>query len=80
MSSGARPSGAFAAPLTMAAGTAETGEAMSESTALVRRVCSPEWARLSFELVLAGRAPVNRKWQADVNRRMVELRARLGLR
>ena len=44
-------------------------------TAMVRRVCSPEWDRLSFELVKAGRVPVNRAWQADVNRRMVALRA-----
>lgn len=43
-------------------------------TALVVRKCSPEWDRLSFELVKAGRVPVNRAWQADVNRRMVELR------
>lgn len=51
-----------------------------QSVALVRRVCSPEWDRLSFELCLAGRTPVNREWQADVNRRMVAARRRLGLR
>jgi hypothetical protein len=50
------------------------------TAALVRRVCSPEWDRLCFELVIAGRAPVNRVWQADVNRRMVAHRAGLGLR
>lgn len=44
-------------------------------TAMVIRKCSPEWDRLSFELVKAGRVPVNRAWQADVNRRMVALRA-----
>lgn len=48
--------------------------------ALVLRPCSPEWDRLVFELCLAGRVPVNREWQADVNRRMRELRAASGLK
>lgn len=50
------------------------------SAALVKRVCSPEWDALAFELCLAGRVPVNKAWQANVNARMVEHRARLGLR
>jgi hypothetical protein len=48
--------------------------------ALALRPCSPEWDALCFELLIAGRVPVNRAWQDDVNRRMVEHRARLGLR
>lgn len=47
---------------------------MSDSTALVVRKCSPAWDRLTFELVAAGRVPVNRAWQADANRRMIALR------
>lgn len=48
--------------------------------ALALRPCSPEWASLCFEAIKAGRVPVNRAWQADVNRRMVAHRATLGLR
>ena len=51
----------------------------SPTRALALRPCSPKWSRLVFELCLAGRAPVNREWQANVNARMLQLRKAAGL-